>query len=123
MISKHVKKYSDFFLGNTIPVGINDHLFRMEVCTDPQVGLIGRHIKYDGMIFQFHQSKPLVFHTIGCIVPIDIVFIHNDEIVKIYNSCEPGIESITCENADTVLEFHSGICKKLGIKEGTFCNI
>lgn len=123
MVSKHVKNYSDFYRGNTIPVGINDNIFRMEVCLDPGVGLIGRRIKYDGMIFQFHDPKPLVFHTVGCIIPIDVVFILNDEIVKIYSACEPGMGSITCQRADTVLEFPSGTCKNLGIEEGTFCNI
>lgn len=123
MISKHVKKYSDFIQGDSMPVAINDNLFRMEICSNHEEGLIGREIKYDGMIFKFPSPQALVFHTVGCIAPMDIVFILNDQIVKIYNSCEPGMKSITCEKGDTVLEFHSGTCKKLGIEEGTFCNI
>lgn len=123
MASKHVKKYSDFIQNGTMQVGINGNLFQMEICSNHGKGLIGRGIKYDGIIFKFDLPQPLVFHTIGCIIPIDIVFIMNNEIVKIYNSCEPGMQSITCEEADTVLEFHSGTCKKLGIEVGTFCSI
>jgi len=123
MASKHVKKYSDFIQNGTMKIGINDNLFLMEICSAHEEGLIGRSIKYDGMIFKFPLPQSLVFHTKGCIVPLDIVFILKDKIVKIYNSCETGIKSIPCDNADTVLEFHSGTCKKLGIEVGTFCSI
>ena len=123
MTSKHVKNYKDFYEDDSMPVGIGDHLFRMEKSLDHEKGLIGRGIKYDGMIFQFSSPQVLTFHTKGCIIPMDIVFILNDKIVQINHSCHPGIPLIKCGKADTVLEFPAGTCKKLEIETGTFCKI
>jgi len=125
MISKYVKNYNDFFgNGDTVPVNIMDHMFKMEICKVPSEGLIGRDIKYDGMIFQFEKAQPLSFHTKGCITSIDIVFILNGQIVKIEENCEPNTpNNFECIKADTVLEFPAGTCKKLGIETGLFCNI
>ena len=124
MISRHIKEYADFWDSNSMPVGIMDHLLKVEICKNPAEGLIGRDIKYDGMIFKFENAKPLSFHTKGCIVPIDIVFILNDEIVKIEEYCEPNTpNNFECGKADTVLEFPAGTCKNLGISVGIFCNI
>ena len=123
MVSKYVINYQDFYEDGSVPVGIGDHLFRMERCLDHERGLIGREIEFDGMIFHFDAPQPMVFHTKGCIIPIDIVFILNDKIVQINSACNPGMTSISCPKADTVLEFPGNTCKKLGIEIGTFCNI
>lgn len=123
--SRYVKKWEDFYGdGDAIPVNICDSIFKIEVCKNPTEGLIGRSIKYDGMIFQFENARPLSFHTRGCIEAIDIVFILRDQIVKIEKNCQPDSpNNFDCPEADTVLEFPSGTCENLGIEVGIFCNI
>ena len=65
---------------------IGDLLFCLEECTDHEKGLSGRehlHPK-DGMLFQFDETGKRSFHMKGCKIPLDILFIKNDEIQKIY---------------------------------------
>ena len=61
-----------------------------------------------------------------CIIPLDIIFIQDGEVVKIYNDCPPCNEeecSKYCSDADRVLEIGGGMSKKFGIKEGDTVNL
>ena len=103
---------------------INDLLFCLEECTDHEKGLSGRehlHPK-DGMLFQFDEPGKRPFHMKGCKIPLDILFIKNNEIRKIYHNCPPCdgdiCEKYTCEDSDLVVELKGGTCKSKNISEG-----
>ena len=107
-----------------LPVQVGTNNLILEICRSHTDGLIGREIKRDGMIFIFNNPMNMSFHTKGCIESIDIVFVLNNRIVKIFSRCEPNSNTdFCCDMADTVLEFSSGTCDNLGIKVGIFCNI
>jgi uncharacterized membrane protein (UPF0127 family) len=106
-----------------ITAHIGDNNVRCELCSSHEDGLIGRRIEGDGMIFQFHNPQPLVFHTKGCIESIDIVFLLDGRIIKIESQCKPNSRNnFSCDRADTVLEFPAGTCNNLGIKIGDLVN-
>lgn len=58
----------------------------------------------------------------GCLIPLDIIYIKNNKIDKIYHNCIP-CEMSECEkfehdSADIVVELMGGTCKKNNINEG-----
>lgn len=99
-------------------------LFCLEECTDFQKGLSGRdHMgNKNGMIFKFDGHDQRSFHMKGCLIPLDILFIKNNKIEKIYHNCSPCMEEecekYTCDSADTVIELPGGTCERSGISEG-----
>lgn len=124
MGSKHVKKYSDFHGGTSYtPVKIGYHNLQMEDCKNPYTGLVGRGIKGDGMIFKFETPRELSFHTMGCIIPMDIVFVLKNKIVKIEHNCQINTSGgLVCKLSDTVLELPAETCKNLNIQVGDSVN-
>jgi len=107
-----------------LPINLGGNKLVCEICRSHKDGLIGRNIERDGMVFLFEDAQALSFHTKGCIIPIDIVFVLDKKVVKIEENCKPNsIKKFECGKGDTVLEFPAGTCKNLGIKPGIFCNI
>jgi uncharacterized membrane protein (UPF0127 family) len=101
-----------------VKVRLGSHNFLLEFCRDNEAGLIGRKILEDGMIFQFPDSSQKVFHTKGCIEPIDIVFCNKGQVQKIYHDCQPNSEEmLVCLESDTVIELPSGTCFSFSIKD------
>ena len=58
----------------------------------------------------------------NCIVALDIIFIQNDKITKIYHNCPPCKWNEECKlykgNGNLVIEIPGGTCKKVNIKKG-----
>jgi uncharacterized membrane protein (UPF0127 family) len=106
-------------------VSINNHRFEVITLLDPrsqQIGMMGKrfsHIK-QGMLFLM-GGKEQCFWMKNCIIPLDIIMIKNNRIIKIHHNCPPCTTEDCehyCGQGNIVLELPSGSCKKLGIQRG-----
>lgn len=76
-----------------------------------------------GMLFIFKPAQKTVFWMKNVNFPLDLLFISNDKIVKIYEGVPPCI-SEPCTTypskftVDYALEVNAGFCKKNGVKPG-----
>jgi uncharacterized membrane protein (UPF0127 family) len=112
-------EYEDFHL-----VKIGDHTFVLEQCKDFSKGLSNREhlLENEGMLFNFKESGPKSFHMKDCYLPLDILFIKEGKIQKIYHNCSP-CETDECQkfehdSADTIIELLGGTCESNNISEG-----
>jgi uncharacterized membrane protein (UPF0127 family) len=103
---------------------INDNMFFVKCVIstkDIQKGMMGKRFdgSFDGMLF-FMDDEPHSFWMKNCLVHLDIIFINDDEIIKIHHNCKP-CHSEDCEHysgeGDMILELPSNTCKKYNIKE------
>ena len=106
-------------------VKVNDSLFDVKTLLtskDIQKGMMGKRFdgSFDGMLF-FMENEPHSFWMKNCLVHLDIIFINNNEIIKIHHNCKPCITD-ECDryegSGNLVLELPGGSCKKYNIKEG-----
>lgn len=75
---------------------------------------------FNAMLF-FMGNGNHCFWMKNCIIPLDIIFIKNNKIVKIYENCAPCNEAkcaTYCSQGDMVLELQGGTCKRYKIQEG-----
>jgi len=111
--------HDDFYIAK-----IGDHTFILEECKDFKKGLSEReHLhENEGMLFNFNQEGDRSFHMKGCLIPLDIIFIKNGKVEKIYHDCNPcdldECEKFNHNSSDTVVEVMGGTCKKNNINEG-----
>jgi len=76
-----------------------------------------------GMVFLFKKSDYKTFWMKNMKIPLDIVFISNEKIAKIYNEV-PICEKYPCPlyeskyKIDSVIEFKNGFCEKYNVKIG-----
>lgn len=122
----HIKSFEQFNenLSNFTRVTIGNNNLKCEICKSHKDGLIGRKILGDGMIFIFEKSNELSFHTNGCIIPIDIIFINNSRVVEIHKNCQPNSNlSYDCSNANVVIELPGNSCDSLRIAIGDLVSI
>lgn len=108
-------------------ININDNKFKVKiVSTSDEIsqGMMGKKFdeNYDGMLFLM-DDETHHFWMKNCIIPLDIIFIKDGRICKIYHNCPPCYTK-DCEHyegyGDLVLELDGGKCKSLGIKIGDF---
>lgn len=108
----------EFFL-----VKIGTCTFILEECKDFPKGLSNReHLhENEGMLFNFHNVGNKEFHMGECLIPLDILFIKDGKVNKIYHECQP-CKTKDCNKfigeADSVIELLGGTCKKKNISEG-----
>lgn len=85
----------------------------------------------NGMIFLFDKVDKYNFWMKNVKIPLDMIFIYNNKIVKIYNNV-PICKNDPCEiypsdyKIDSVIELKGGFCKKYDVKPGmsvTFNNL
>jgi uncharacterized membrane protein (UPF0127 family) len=111
--------FEDFYIAK-----IGDKTFILEECKDFPKGLSKREhlLGNEGMLFNFNESGHRSFHMKECLIPLDIIFIKNNKIEKIYHDCNPcqlnECEKFEHESSDTVIELMGGTCKKNNITEG-----
>ena len=91
---------------------------------DIQKGMMNRDFDntFNGMFFMLRDGEHC-FWMKNCIVPLDIIFIQDDEIVKIHHNCPPCFEEECvnyCSSGNYVLEVAGGTCRNSDIKEGDF---
>lgn len=103
---------------------LGSNTFLLEYCEDFEKGLSGREHLHDneGMLFPLNQKNKVSFHMKDCLIPLDIIFIEDGIIKKIFHECQPCKEG-NCINfedgsVDTVIELPGGSCKSNSIKEG-----
>lgn len=105
-------------------VKIGDHTFLLEECQDHTIGLRNReHLhEKEGMLFKFNDTGERSFHMKECLLPLDILFIENGKVKKIFHECDPceldECYKYACDSADLVVELLGGTCKKNQINEG-----
>ena len=109
---------------------LGDKIFVLEECKNLSEGLSNReHLhEQEGMLFNLHNTSNIAsFHMKDCLMPLDILFVKNGLVEKIYHNCPPCKETnckkYECDSADTVVELLGGTCKKLDISEGLECKI
>ncbi|MFZ5783812.1 MAG: DUF192 domain-containing protein [Pseudomonadota bacterium] len=76
---------------------------------------------YDGMLFDFHQEAPVSFWMKNTLIPLDMVFIAGDGIIRhIHANAVPlSTEAIPSQfPVRAVLEINGGSARLLGIKPG-----
>jgi len=117
---EEIENQIDYYL-----VKLGDNLFVVEKCLNLSEGLSNRKTLHEqeGMIFNVHNLNPVSFHMKGCLFPLDIIFIKNGLIEKIFHNCPPckigeKCKKYTHPSADIVIELLGGTCKKKGITEG-----
>ena len=106
-------------------ININGIDFKVKVVhkkEDIRMGMMRKTFdkNFNGMFFVM-DGENHCFWMKNCIIPLDIIFIKDDEIVEIFRDCPP-CDSEYCENycskGNYVLELKGGTCDKLGISEG-----
>jgi len=97
-------------------------VFKTKVLREPkeiEKGMMGKTFtRFDAALFVMDREKSS-FWMKNCIIPLDVVFVHNGAITKIYHSCPP-CKNEPCKSyagkGEFVLELEGGTCKKLDIK-------
>lgn len=108
-------------LRETATVTHGNAVYKLEVASTPnarQKGLSGRkYLDNDkGMIFVFPESQIYQFTMIDTLIPLDIVWIEDGEIVHIKRRAEPGAEVvIPSAEANNVIELRSGAAKSWSV--------
>ena len=75
---------------------------------------------FDGMLFLMETSSNC-FWMKGCIISLDIIFINDNVITKIFEKCPPCyVDNCPsyCAKGSIILEVASGTCNRLGIQKG-----
>ena len=108
---------------------VHDQFIPLEVMDTPELqvqGMMGRSKLKGGMIFPYLDLGKREFHMQNCKMPLDIMFISNNEINKIDHNCPP-CKTNNCPKysgkADTVLELPGGYCNENNVKVGDFVGI
>lgn len=87
-----------------------------------EIGLMGREVLKDntGMIFEFSPPQPVGFWMKNMKISLDMIFISNKKVVKIYNNvpiCRKEMCDIYFSETpiDYVIEVPEGYCNRNGI--------
>lgn len=94
-------------------------------------GLMGRKKLADntGMVFIYDGAQELAFWMKGVLIPLDIIFLKDGEVTKIYKNAkvvkegEPYKIYPSKGLANQVIEVNSGFCKEHGIKKGSIIKV
>lgn len=106
-------------------IKINEQQFFVKLMKTPKDirnGMMFKTFNYphNGMLFMM-KANSHCFWMKNCIVPLDIIFIKNGRISKIYDNCKPCIThncKSYCGDGDMVLELEGGTCMENNIIEG-----
>ncbi len=110
----------------TAETASGERSFTIEVADEVDersTGLMFRQTMADdhGMLFVFEQTQPVGFWMKNTPMPLDLVFIGPDGVVRAIGQGEPQSEAVISPNAPVrfVLELKAGTAAKAGIVEGT----
>jgi len=118
----------------SVSIGKDNNLVKLEVASTPQE--IERGLMYrtalpedNGMVFIFHPAQKVHFWMYHTLISLDMCFVHNGKIVKIFQDVPP----CKSENSDDcplypdnregllvteVIELKAGYARRHGINEG-----
>lgn len=109
-----------------------NHCFNVELAVTPEqrnLGLMFREsLDFNkGMLFIFEEEGRHPFWMKNTLIPLDIIWINNKEVVSIKENIQPCKEYFCpsiepTENAKYVLEINGGISKNIGLKIGDTIN-
>ncbi len=109
----------------TITIGENK--ISVKLCVTKEAitkGMQGQRFNEDfqGMYFLMPTKGEQSFWMYDCVIPLDIIFINNDEVDTIHENCPICTDEMECESykgyGDKVLELPAGMSKQLDIKKG-----
>ena len=135
VFAQNYLKTKTFFLFKKAPtVTINGHNLEVTVADSPEEKEIGLSettslSQNQGMIFLFEKPDYHAFWMKNMKLPIDIIYINNDQIVTIQSNVLPPKEEespivyIPTEPSDKVLEINAGLSEKYGFKKGDVVKI
>lgn len=118
----------------TAEVELNGQLIGLEVAETPQqqaIGLMAREALADdrGMLFPFEPARPVSFWMKNVLIPLDMVFIREGEIVAIASDVPP-CETNPCptygpdnQAVDYVMELRGGLAAELDLQKGDAIDI
>jgi len=109
---------------------VNENIFKIKIASTPrerEIGMMNQSFNdsFDGMLF-IQNNGYHCFWMKNCIINLDIIFIQDNTIVKIFHNCEKcgkQCEEHFCYEGNFVLELEGGKCKELGIKEGDLISL
>ena len=107
---------------------INSQCFNLEIAQtskERQQGLMHRTIlpTKNGMLFVFPESRLLKFWMKDTLIPLDIIYIQNNQITEIYKNVQP-CQVTNCPNYPSgvannmALEINAGLSQKFDINVG-----
>lgn len=108
-----------------IQTHINQYTFNTKVLRSSkeiQLGMMGKKFNdnFDALLFVMNTNESS-FWMKNCIVPLDVIFIKNGKINKIYHNCPPCTTD-DCKTypgkGELVMEMPGGTCKMMKIKIG-----
>ncbi len=109
-------------IGCTTPkVCIEDECYKVEIVTTPKEktqGLMHKENLEDGMLFLFPIEAVYTFWMKDTLIPLDIIWINNNEIVYVAKDTTPYSETSINPNVNAkyVLEINAGSNHKVGDK-------
>lgn len=129
VLAQNYLKTNSLLFKKNPTVTINGHKFQVAIADSNEEKEIGlsktESLPQDqGMIFLFEKPGFYSFWMKNMKLPIDIIYINNDQIVTIQNNVQPAKndESPTIytstEPSDKVLEINSGLAEKYDLKKG-----
>ena len=130
VFAQNYLKTKTFFLFKKTPtVTINGHNLEVTVADSAEEKEIGLSettslSQNQGMIFLFEKPDYHAFWMKNMKLPIDIIYINNDQIVTIQSNVLPPKEEespivyIPTEPSDKVLEINAGLSEKYDFKKG-----
>ncbi len=93
---------------------LDDKVVPLEMMSAPNAistGMMGRENLVGGMLFVFSEVTERSFWMKDCLMSLDIIFIIDNKVTKIYLNCPPCLED-KCDSyygvGNRVLEFPSG---------------
>lgn len=106
-------------------ITINDIDFDVKIMItskDKENGMMNKKFNKpnQGMLFLM-DSDEHCFWMKNCIIPLDIIYIKNNQITNIHHNCQPCKSNDCnnyCGNGDMIIELMGGTCNKLNIKKG-----
>jgi uncharacterized membrane protein (UPF0127 family) len=106
-------------------VKIRDNKFKVKVMDTPSARIEGMQGKefneyFNGMLFLMESSSNC-FWMKGCIISLDIIFINNNIVTRVFDKCPPCYLDDCpsyCAKGSIILEVVAGTCNKLGIQKG-----
>jgi len=108
-----------------IQTHINQHTFKTKVLRSPReikMGMMGKKFdgKFDALLFVM-KTQESSFWMKNCIIPLDVIFVKNGKINKIYRNCPPCVIN-ECKTypgkGELVIEMLGGTCSAFNIKRG-----
>ena len=94
-------------------IQLNGKILKAEVMDTPykrSIGMMGRKELDGAMVFSFGEVGERSFWMKNCLIPLDIYFIADNKVTKVYQNCEP-CHTENCKSyfgiADTVVEVAS----------------